>query len=50
MLILKISNKAGVNMIDVDALIKISKSQNECNDLGVLDMTFKSDSTRQWKH
>lgn len=30
-------------MIDVDALLEISKSQNECRDIGILDMTFKSD-------
>lgn len=30
-------------MIDVDALLEISKLQNECKDIDVLDMTFKSD-------
>lgn len=30
-------------MIDVDTLLAINKSQNECKDIGELEMTFQSD-------
>lgn len=36
-------------MIDVDALLEICRSQNECKDIDVLDMTFKSDCDKTMK-